>query len=35
MLILFTFTALVVALGPEKKGLPFGSAKTVAAEVRE
>ena len=35
MLILFTFTALVVALGPEKKGLPFGSAKRVAAEVRE
>ena len=35
MLILFTFTAVVVALGPEKKGLPFGSAKTVAAEVPE
>ncbi|MGE5725662.1 MAG: MFS transporter [Acidobacteriota bacterium] len=35
MLVLFTFTALVVALGPEKKGLPFGLGKTVAAEARE
>jgi len=35
MLILFTFTAVVVALGPEKKGLPFGIGKTVAAEARE
>jgi len=25
----------VVALGPEKKGLPFGMGKTVAAEVPE
>lgn len=35
MLILFTFTALVVALGPEKKGLPFGLGKTMPAEARE
>ncbi|MGE5207642.1 MAG: MFS transporter [Chlamydiota bacterium] len=34
MLILFAFTALVVALGPEKKGMPFGSSQRVAAEVR-
>ena len=35
MLVLFTFTALVVAFGPEKKGLPFGSARTVTAEAPE
>ena len=33
MLILFTFTALVVALGPEKKGLSFGSPKKIPAEA--
>jgi SHS family lactate transporter-like MFS transporter len=34
MLILFTFTAVVIALGPEKKGLAFGTPRTAAAERR-
>ena len=33
MLILFTFTAVVIALGPERKGMPFGAPKTAVAEM--